>query len=175
MTYSVVCIELFAKHETPDRFQQQTLWLRILCSGTDGREKVKLRKFKPPLILCTHLQMASAAARNKVLSARSAPDPAHSAQGDMCRSIHWLLPCRLNNRHHWCAAQIFITWPRCNLLQHQLNYTMSNMMWILQWYPMLCYEFFLFPHWKPQGNHRKKNNQPYNQILSFTTRNRLHP
>lgn len=138
MTYSVVCIELFAKHETPDRFQQQTLWLRIRCITTDGREKVEPRKFKSPLIPCTHLQMASAAARSKVLSARSAPDPAHSAQGDACSSYSLAatlqtaqqipLVCS-SNIHHLAKMQFIITSIKLHDVQYDVNFTaVSNVM-----------------------------------------------
>lgn len=56
MTYPVVDTKPFAKRATPDGFQEQTLWLGMLRMATDGREKAKLGKFKPPLIPCRHLQ-----------------------------------------------------------------------------------------------------------------------
>lgn len=83
-------------------------------------------------------------------------------------NLHWVQFTLL--RDYICSSYLFVTtlgtaWQTAsNTLVHsinthrlakmqfiktyQLNYLMANMMWILQRYLILCYEFSLFPHWK---------------------------
>lgn len=99
----------------------------------------------------------------------------HSAWGHVWSTPRYVPTPGLGDRLHWghssnpphlATAQFIKT--------QQLNQPRDKTMGILQHCLILCPEL-LFPYWNSQGNHREKNNQPYKQIMSSITTDRLHP